>query len=81
MMKQRSPRMTKFTPTIPDLATPELIRHTRLKLGLTQTQAANLLGITLGAWQCYEADPATTVRNVDMPLGNKYIFLDRVNNP
>jgi len=69
--------MGNFTPTLADLATPDLIQITRKKLGLTQQQCANLISVTGNNWAKYEASSANKGAIV-MPARAKELFLLKI---
>lgn len=64
--------MTK--PTIKDFETPALIRETRLSLGFTQQQCADMLHINISTWQRYETDWSKP-SSANMPENLKELFV------
>lgn len=58
---------------------PEEIRKARFDAGLTQKQAAELVGLkSCKSWQFYEADPKTNKRHDKIPLPTWELFLLKI---
>lgn len=62
MAKKKPAKATPFISCPHTRYSPEWIKALRLHRGLTQVQAAKLIGITQGAWSHWEGDKASPDR-------------------
>lgn len=58
------------------LPSPPMIKEVRLRAGLTQKQAAKIVGITVRAWQTYEAKSGNSMATI--PEARWELFLIKI---